>query len=104
MKNLWGTVACGQNLDVKELSGLTRRANSWKGMNALSAHCHGLGDDRRFEWEWQGQISHQACGNCLARFRAVMLFVNGTSASAQLERTITIDVPNAWSYARRLPS
>ena len=34
----------------------------------------------------------------------VMLFVNGSSNSTQLERTITIDVPNAWSYARRLPS
>ncbi len=46
IKNLWGTISCGQNLDTKELGGLMLLVNSRNGTNALSAHRHGLGDDR----------------------------------------------------------
>jgi len=36
--NLWGTITCGQNLDVKELRIQTHGTNSQGGTNAISAH------------------------------------------------------------------
>lgn len=47
--NLWGTITCGQNLDVKELAGWNRYDKDPKREDAVSAHRHGLGHDRAIE-------------------------------------------------------
>ena len=43
----WRSITCGQNLDVKELSVRAPGINSRNGRDALSAHRHGLDDDRK---------------------------------------------------------
>jgi hypothetical protein len=42
----WRSITCGQNLDVKELTLRARGMNSQNETDALSAHRHGLDDDR----------------------------------------------------------
>jgi hypothetical protein len=44
--NPWGTITCGQNLCVKELSGRALEKQFQNGTDAVSAHRHGLGDHR----------------------------------------------------------
>src|SRR5579872_3196972 len=46
MKNLWGTITCGQNLHIKELTCPDRGDKSQDGTKCDPQHRHGLGDDR----------------------------------------------------------
>jgi hypothetical protein len=45
VSNLWGTITCRQNLDVKELRSQTHGINSQDGTNAISEHRHRLDHD-----------------------------------------------------------
>ena len=45
--NLWGTITCGQNLDVKELTSGILQIDSQHGYECDAAHRLGLDDDRR---------------------------------------------------------
>jgi hypothetical protein len=47
--NLWSSITCGQNLDVKELTGRNLDDEDPKRDSAVSAHRHGLGYDRAIE-------------------------------------------------------
>lgn len=42
----WRSITCGQNLDLKGLTHRARGINSHNATDALSAHRHGLDDDR----------------------------------------------------------
>src|SRR5579864_148140 len=43
----WRSITCGHNLDLKGLTHRARGVNSRNGTDALSAHRHGLDDDRK---------------------------------------------------------
>jgi len=43
----WRSITCGQNLDLKRFTHRARGVNSHNGTDALSAHRHGLDDDRK---------------------------------------------------------
>ena len=43
----WRSITCGQNLDLKGLTHRARGINSHNATDALSAHRHGLDDDRK---------------------------------------------------------
>src|SRR5258708_1326554 len=47
--DLWGSITCGQNLDVKELTRLIPDKGSPERDYAISAHGHGLDHDRAIE-------------------------------------------------------
>ena len=84
--DLWGTITCGQNLDVKELTGANLTDDGPKRDDVIPAHRCGLHHDRASSMcRTRSDVTHSGCGN---------------SSSIKLERPCGLIV--LWSQIRSL--